>query len=83
MDKDYSWILEERVTGKVYEESGNIQVWNKDGRTAILSYDSYGRLHFDGQFIDVGDDYMMYVSTTDEIAERGWSEPYNDKDPDS
>lgn len=73
--KDYSWILKEAVTGKQYPESRNVQIWNKDGRTAILTYDG-DKLRFDGQFIDVGDEFMSYLSVMDDIGDREYSEPY-------
>ena len=72
--KDYSWILKEAVTG---EEDANryVQVRSKDGRTAILTYDG-DKLRFDGEYIDVGDNFMDYLSVIDDIGDRGYSEPY-------
>jgi hypothetical protein len=88
MSKDYSWILKERVTG--YEDSevrvedgvtsGLFVVIGQDGKEARLDA-SGDRLLFDGEFVDVGDDFVDYLGVLDGIRDGGVSQPYNDEDP--
>jgi hypothetical protein len=84
--EDFSWILNERLTGQYLGDyclvkTSRPDVINPDGyseRMALLHYDD-DKLTFNGKFINVGDDLIEYLSTMEEIAEVGHSEP----DPDS
>ena len=72
------WIITEPVTGE--ETDAGTAVRRSTGETIIMTTDSIGRLLFDGQFVDVGEDLMLFVATADEIAETGASEPYQDEE---
>jgi hypothetical protein len=80
---NYEWILTEKVTGEERLEdgvpTGDFLVRGENGREAWLSLSADGgELRFDGEFVDVGDDLIEYISTMDEIQETGASEPYAD-----
>ncbi len=76
MNKDIDWIILEKGAGEETEDG--VIVRRANGETITVSTDNDGRMMFDGEFIDVHDDFMVFVATMDEIAERGWSEPYKE-----
>lgn len=83
---DYRWILTERVTGEVRtvngEKTGDTWIGDSEKRKEVwLSLSADGtELLFDGRYVDVGDDFAAYLGVLDEIANLGFSEPYDEGD---
>jgi hypothetical protein len=76
--QDVSWIITTSITGHFSDTDDTITVTNGH-RIMSVDFDTDGKLYFNGQYVDVGDDAMQYISTMDEIAETGSSEPYEDE----
>jgi hypothetical protein len=82
-DAEIEWILTERVTGEMRLEdgvpTGDVLVTADGGRNCWLTLSADGgELLFDGRYVDVGDDFVDFLSVMDEIQDHGASEPYQD-----
>jgi hypothetical protein len=74
-ERDFSWVITEPVKGRV---QSNIRVEGSGDKAVDISYTDDGKMLFDGEYWDCGDDFMIYVATLEQIADYGESEPCED-----
>jgi hypothetical protein len=71
---DFSWALEEPISVTQTTE-GTPAVYRIDqiegNKCFDLSFEPGGRMLFNGEFVDVGDDFIAYVSIVDEYHNQG------------
>jgi len=81
-ERDFSWVITEPVKGRVLGDDiwnqSNIRVEGSGDKAVDISYTDDGKMLFDGEYWDCGDDFMIYVATLEQIADYGESEPCED-----
>lgn len=69
----FSWLIEAEVEGRECAPGASDEVvFNEVGggnRQVKIRYSETGQMLFNGQFVDIGDDFMLIVAMVDEVME--------------